>query len=93
MMLAEVKSMSLVIQQPEKVDEPVEAKGFADVISRVAAEGQPVIMRREGTDVDSAALLSGRIDGQARDGRGTAAVEEAGPAEDRQRESAAAKLV
>ncbi len=43
--------MSLVLQQPEKVDEPAEAKGYADVISRVAAEGQPVIVRREGTDL------------------------------------------
>jgi hypothetical protein len=43
--------MSLVIQQPEKIDEPAEAKGYADVISRVAAEGQPVIVRREGNDL------------------------------------------
>lgn len=43
--------MSLVIQQPETFDEPGEAKGYADVISRVAADGQPVIMRREGNDV------------------------------------------
>jgi hypothetical protein len=43
--------MSLVIQQPEKVDEPAEAKGYADVISRVASEGQAVILRREGHDL------------------------------------------
>ncbi|MBM3995730.1 MAG: hypothetical protein FJ303_16505 [Planctomycetes bacterium] len=43
--------MSLVIQHPEKVDEPVEAKGYAEVISRVAAEGQPVIVQRDGIDL------------------------------------------
>jgi PHD/YefM family antitoxin component YafN of YafNO toxin-antitoxin module len=43
--------MNLLLQQPEKVDEPAEAQGYADVISRVAAEGQPVIVRREGNDL------------------------------------------
>ncbi len=43
--------MNSLLQQPEKVDEPLEAKGYADVISRVAAEGQPVIVRREGHDL------------------------------------------
>jgi hypothetical protein len=40
-----------LLQQPEKVDEPTEAKGYAEVIGRVAAEGQPVIVRREGSDL------------------------------------------
>jgi PHD/YefM family antitoxin component YafN of YafNO toxin-antitoxin module len=43
--------MGQLLQQPEKVDEPAEAKGYADVMSRVAAEGQPVIVRREGNDL------------------------------------------
>ena len=43
--------MSVLLQQPEKVDEPVEAQGYADVMSRVATEGQPVIVRREGNDL------------------------------------------
>lgn len=43
--------MSLTLQQPEKVDEPAEAKGYADVMSRVAADGQPVIVQREGHDL------------------------------------------
>jgi PHD/YefM family antitoxin component YafN of YafNO toxin-antitoxin module len=43
--------MNSLLQQPEKVDEPLEAKGYADVMSRVAAEGQPVIVRREGHDL------------------------------------------
>jgi hypothetical protein len=50
--------MSVLLQQPEKVDEPAEAKGYADVISRVAAEGQPVIVRREGTDLAAIVPLS-----------------------------------
>jgi PHD/YefM family antitoxin component YafN of YafNO toxin-antitoxin module len=44
-------TMNVLLQQPEKVDEPAEAQGYADVISRVANEGQPVIVRREGNDV------------------------------------------
>jgi PHD/YefM family antitoxin component YafN of YafNO toxin-antitoxin module len=51
MMPTEAKTMSLVLQQHERVDEPAEAKGYADVISRVAADGQPVIVRREGNDL------------------------------------------
>jgi hypothetical protein len=43
--------MNTLLQQPEKVDEPAEAKGYADVISRVAAEGQPLIVRRDGNDL------------------------------------------
>jgi antitoxin (DNA-binding transcriptional repressor) of toxin-antitoxin stability system len=43
--------MSLLLRQPEKVDEPADAQGYADVISRVASEGHPVIVRREGNDV------------------------------------------
>jgi hypothetical protein len=50
--------MSVLLQQPEKVDEPAEAKGYADVMSRVAAEGQPVIVRREGTDLAAIVPLS-----------------------------------
>ena len=43
--------MSLLLQQPEKVDEPVGAQGYADMLSRVATEGQPVIVQREGNDL------------------------------------------
>jgi PHD/YefM family antitoxin component YafN of YafNO toxin-antitoxin module len=50
--------MGLMIQEPEKIDEPAEAKGYADVISRVAADGQPVIVRREGNDLAAIVPLS-----------------------------------
>ena len=43
--------MNSLLEEPEKVDEPAEAKGYADVLSRVAAEGHPVILRREGNDL------------------------------------------
>ncbi len=60
--------MNLLLQEPEKVDEPAEAKGYADVISRVAAEGHPVIVRREGNDLAAIvplAYLQELLDAQA----------------------------
>jgi hypothetical protein len=50
--------MNSLLQEPEKVDEPAEAKGYADVISRVATEGHAVILRREGTDLAAIVPLS-----------------------------------
>lgn len=43
--------MTLHLQEPGHVDEPKQAKDYADVLSRVAAERQPIIVRREGTDL------------------------------------------
>jgi hypothetical protein len=43
--------MNTLLQQTEKVDEPAESQGYAAVVSRVAAEGQPVIVRRDGNDL------------------------------------------
>jgi prevent-host-death family protein len=37
--------------QPGHVDEPSEAPEFSDVLSRVAAEHRPVIVRRNGEDL------------------------------------------
>jgi antitoxin (DNA-binding transcriptional repressor) of toxin-antitoxin stability system len=50
--------MNALHQELEKVDEPAEAKGYADVLSRVASEGQPVILRREGNDLAAIVPLS-----------------------------------
>jgi PHD/YefM family antitoxin component YafN of YafNO toxin-antitoxin module len=43
--------MTTQMQPMAHVDEPHEAKDYADVISRVAAEGQAVIVRRNGADL------------------------------------------
>lgn len=43
--------MSLQLQVPTHVDEPQKAQEYADVISRVAAEHQAVVVRRGGADV------------------------------------------
>ncbi len=48
--------MTLQIQEPNRFDEPREAKAYSDVITKVAAEGQAVIVRRDGIDV--AAIIS-----------------------------------
>jgi prevent-host-death family protein len=37
--------------EPCRVDEPQEARAYADVLSRVASEHQPVIIRRDGADL------------------------------------------
>ena len=43
--------MTLQLQEPNHVDEPREVREYADVITRVAAECQPVVLQRDGTDV------------------------------------------
>jgi prevent-host-death family protein len=37
--------------EPSRVDEPREAPEFSDVLSRVASEHRPVIVRRNGEDL------------------------------------------
>lgn len=43
--------MSLPMLTPSHVDEPEAAQEYADVLSRVAADGKPVIVRRGGADL------------------------------------------
>ncbi len=43
--------MTLPLLEPNHVDEPEHAREYADVLSRVAAEHQAVIVRRGGTDL------------------------------------------
>ena len=39
------------LHEPSHLDEPQQAQGYADVLSRVATERQAVIVRRGGTDL------------------------------------------
>ncbi len=43
--------MSLSVLPPDHVDEPQAAPEYAEVLSRVAAERKPVIVRRGGADL------------------------------------------
>jgi len=43
--------MTLYLQEPNHVDEPQEVHDYAEVLSRVAADRQPVIVRRSGSDL------------------------------------------
>jgi PHD/YefM family antitoxin component YafN of YafNO toxin-antitoxin module len=45
-----------LLTEPGRVDEPRAVEAYSDVFSKVAAEGKPVIVRREG--VDLAAVIS-----------------------------------
>jgi prevent-host-death family protein len=40
-----------LLPEPSRVDEPRAAQDYSDVLTRVAAEGRPVIVRRNGTDL------------------------------------------
>lgn len=42
---------SLTLDLPSHVDEPGLAEGYAEVFSRVATNGQPLILRRAGEDL------------------------------------------
>ena len=43
--------MESTIIEPARVDEPQVAEGFSAVLSRVAAEHEPIIVRRGGKDL------------------------------------------
>ena len=43
--------MTVHLQEPSHVDEPREVQEYADVITRVASDGQAVVLRRAGADV------------------------------------------
>jgi prevent-host-death family protein len=45
-----------LLNDPVRVDEPQAVQGYAEVLSRVAAEGRPVIVRRHGEEL--AAVIS-----------------------------------
>jgi prevent-host-death family protein len=44
-------SVPSLLEEPGRVDEPQAAQEYAAVLTRVVAEGQPVIVRREGRDL------------------------------------------
>jgi len=43
--------MTVYLREPTHVEEPEQGKEYAEVLSRVAAQRQPVIVRRGGTDL------------------------------------------
>ena len=43
--------MALLLQDPPHVDEPREVEQYADILGRVAADRQAVIVRRGGADL------------------------------------------
>jgi hypothetical protein len=43
--------MSLPVLTPDRVDEPQQAQDYANVLSRVAADRQPLVVRRDGADL------------------------------------------
>jgi hypothetical protein len=46
-----IMTVPSLLDEPGRVDEPLAAQEYADVLSRVAAERRPVILRRNGTDL------------------------------------------
>src|SRR5881227_3593569 len=44
-------SVPLSVDEPGRVDEPRVAQEYSDVLTQVAAEGRPVIVRRNGEDL------------------------------------------
>ena len=51
-------TVPLLLAEPNHIDEPQQAQEYAAVLSRVAAEGQPVIVRREGADLAAVVSLA-----------------------------------
>lgn len=44
-------TVELLLAEPGRVDEPVEAQEFSQVLTQVASQGRPVIVRRDGADL------------------------------------------
>lgn len=40
-----------LLTEPNRVDEPQAAQAYSDVLSQVASQGKPVIVRRDGADL------------------------------------------
>jgi hypothetical protein len=49
--VAFTESAMILVQEPGRVEEPRELQEYANVLTRVAADGQAVIVRRDGADV------------------------------------------
>ncbi len=47
-----------VLPEPHHIDEPQKAGDYAAVLSQVAAKGQPLIVRRNGTDLAAVVPLA-----------------------------------
>ena len=43
--------MQSLLAEPNRVDEPAAAREYSDVLSQVASDGRPVIVRRNGEDL------------------------------------------
>ena len=44
-------TMPSMLEDPHRVDEPEAAQGYSDVLTRVATEHRPMIVRRNGQDL------------------------------------------
>jgi predicted nucleic acid-binding Zn ribbon protein len=44
-------STSVFLEEPSRIDEPRDARQYSEILSRVAAERRPLIVRRDGADV------------------------------------------
>ncbi len=42
--------MSALLDEPQRIDEPSESLRFVEVLTQVAASGEPIIVRRAGED-------------------------------------------
>ncbi len=43
--------MSLLLDEPRRIDEPGESPRFSEALTEVASSGQPIIVRRAGEDL------------------------------------------
>ena len=44
-------TMQSLLSEPNRVDEPAVAQGYSDVLSQVASDRRPIIVRRNGEDL------------------------------------------
>jgi antitoxin (DNA-binding transcriptional repressor) of toxin-antitoxin stability system len=44
-------STPVFLEEPSRIDEPRDALAYSEMLSRVASEGRPIIVRRDGADV------------------------------------------
>jgi prevent-host-death family protein len=53
-----VMDVPIPLDEPSRIDEPLQVKEYSDVLSQVAAEGRPVIVRRNGEDLAAVVPLA-----------------------------------
>lgn len=56
--MSDTAQIQPLVPEPSRLDEPQQAKAYSDVLTQVASDGTPVIVRRDGQDLAAVVPLA-----------------------------------